>query len=107
MASRQDPLGPDADEAGPVPSSPTRSEPNRKATVSTSGDILIHSPVWFRAAANGGATYDFEPMFGAIEPFVRDVDLSVCRLDRWSQAVQADLESVRIRCRQTDQVVAG
>lgn len=56
-------------------------KPVRKATVSTSGDILIHSPVWYRAADNGGGKYDFGPMFGAIEPFVRDVDLSVCQLE--------------------------
>jgi len=81
LASGQDLLGLDADEAGLVPGSPTRPEPARKATVSTSGDILIHSPVWFRAAENGGGSYDFAPMFEAIEPFVRAVDLSVCQME--------------------------
>lgn len=55
--------------------------PPAKATVSTSGDILIHSPVWYRAIENGGGAYDFAPMFSAIEPFVRDVDLSICQME--------------------------
>ena len=55
--------------------------PPAKATVSTSGDILIHSPVWYRAIENGGGAYDFAPMFTAIEPYVRDVDLSVCQME--------------------------
>jgi poly-gamma-glutamate capsule biosynthesis protein CapA/YwtB (metallophosphatase superfamily) len=52
-----------------------------RATISTSGDILIHSPVWSRALANGGGKYDFSPMFGAIEPFVAGVDLAICHLE--------------------------
>ncbi len=63
------------------PSDPEKPEAPRKTTVSTSGDILIHSPVWYRAADNGGGTYDFSPMFGAIEPFVRGVGLSVCQME--------------------------
>ena len=63
------------------PLNPEKPEASRKTTVSTSGDILIHSPVWYRAADNGGGTYDFAPMFGAIEPFVRGVGLSVCQLE--------------------------
>ena len=72
------------DRKGPAaasPSNPGGSEAPQKATVSTSGDILIHSPVWYRAADNGGGSYDFAPMFGAIEPFVRGVGLSVCQLE--------------------------
>lgn len=55
--------------------------PPAEATVSTSGDILIHSPVWYRAIENGGGSYDFAPMFTAIEPYVRDVDLSICQME--------------------------
>lgn len=71
----------DLDGEGRSATSPSVPETPRKATVSTSGDILIHSPVWYRAASNGGGSYDFAPMFSAIEPFVRGVGLSVCQLE--------------------------
>ena len=61
---------------------PAKKERPRTATVSTSGDILIHSPVWYAALANGGgSTYDFSPMFTAIRPYVAGVDLSICHLE--------------------------
>jgi len=54
----------------------------RTATVSTSGDILIHSPVWYAAQANaGGSGYDFTPMFSAIRRYVAGADLAICHLE--------------------------
>jgi poly-gamma-glutamate synthesis protein (capsule biosynthesis protein) len=51
-------------------------------TIATSGDILIHSPVWYNALDNGGgSTYDFAPMFEAIRPWTEGVDLPVCHLE--------------------------
>lgn len=54
-----------------------------QVTISVSGDILIHSPVWQRALANSGdgATYDFAPMFEALKPIVKQADLAVCHLE--------------------------
>lgn len=52
-------------------------------TISVSGDLLIHSPVWQRALANGGdgSTYDFAPMFAALKGVVEQADLAICHLE--------------------------
>jgi len=49
--------------------------------ISVSGDILIHSPLYRRALANGGGKYDFRPMFRQIQPVIRGADLSICHLE--------------------------
>lgn len=47
-----------------------------------SGDILIHSPIWKRAAANaGGQGYDFRPMFAGISGLLGTVDMAICHLE--------------------------
>jgi hypothetical protein len=51
-------------------------------TVSVSGDLLIHSPVWERAAAlAGGGGYDFAPLFDELRPYVRGADLAFCHVE--------------------------
>jgi poly-gamma-glutamate capsule biosynthesis protein CapA/YwtB (metallophosphatase superfamily) len=71
----------DEDGDGEPADSPERPPPVR-LTVSASGDILIHSPVYARALANGGGSeYDFEPMFAPIEPRIRRADLSLCHVE--------------------------
>jgi Bacterial capsule synthesis protein PGA_cap len=53
-----------------------------RLTVSVSGDMLIHSPVWAQALAlGGGETYDFAPMFAELGPYVEGVDLALCHLE--------------------------
>ena len=48
-------------------------------TVSASGDILIHSPLWAKALQNGGgASYDFSPFFTEIAPWVAGAELALC-----------------------------
>ena len=48
-------------------------------TVSASGDILVHSPLWAKALENGGgSTYDFSPFFSEIAPWVAGADLALC-----------------------------
>lgn len=50
-------------------------------TISFSGDILAHSPVYQRAAVDGRATrrsYDFRPMFAQVKPLLSAPDLSIC-----------------------------
>jgi poly-gamma-glutamate synthesis protein (capsule biosynthesis protein) len=50
-------------------------------TVSASGDLLIHSPVWAQALENGGGDYDFSPFFEEIRPWVAGADLALCHLE--------------------------
>jgi poly-gamma-glutamate synthesis protein (capsule biosynthesis protein) len=51
-------------------------------TVSVSGDLLIHSPVYERARALGGGDgYDFAPMFKPVRPYVRGADLAFCHVE--------------------------
>jgi Bacterial capsule synthesis protein PGA_cap len=51
-------------------------------TLSFSGDLLIHSPVYFRALElGGGDAYDFAPMFKQIRPYVDAVDLAFCHVE--------------------------
>ena len=49
--------------------------------MSFTGDLLIHSPVWFQAQADGrssGQAYDFRPMFAQVKPALSAVDLAIC-----------------------------
>ena len=51
-------------------------------TVSVSGDLLIHSPVYERAQAlAGGNGYDFAPLFNRVRPYVREADLALCHVE--------------------------
>jgi hypothetical protein len=53
-----------------------------RLTVEASGDLLIHSPVWTRALANGGgSTYDFRPMLEPIKPYIEGADLALCHIE--------------------------
>lgn len=81
---------PGGDGPGPVPATSSAggtrpdSPPDRPEhfTVSTSGDILIHSPVWADALANGGgSSYDFTPMFEPIRRYLKGVDLAICHVE--------------------------
>jgi poly-gamma-glutamate synthesis protein (capsule biosynthesis protein) len=54
----------------------------RRATLAFTGDLLIHSPVYYRAQAlAGGGGYDFAPLFARIRPYVARADLAVCHLE--------------------------
>jgi hypothetical protein len=51
-------------------------------TVSASGDLLIHSPVWERALAlGGGSRYDFAPELAELRPYVADASLGICHVE--------------------------
>jgi poly-gamma-glutamate synthesis protein (capsule biosynthesis protein) len=58
-----------------------RAEEPVRFTVSVSGDILIHSPLWAAALANGGGRYDFAPFFAELRSYVADADLALCHLE--------------------------
>lgn len=51
-------------------------------TVSASGDLLIHTPVWERALAlGGGSHYDFAAELDEIRPYVAGADLALCHVE--------------------------
>ena len=57
-------------------------EETTEFTVSVSGDLLIHSPVFFQAQAlAGGAGYEFGPMLEQLRPYVKDADLAICHVE--------------------------
>jgi poly-gamma-glutamate synthesis protein (capsule biosynthesis protein) len=59
-----------------------REEQPVRLTVSVSGDLLIHSPVYDRALALGnGRDYDFTPLFEEIRPYVKEADLAICHVE--------------------------
>src|SRR5690606_959318 len=49
-------------------------------TMAFSGDVLIHTQVSARAAANGNP-YDFTPMFAPVSPIIESVDIAICHLE--------------------------
>lgn len=67
----------------PAAQTPPPAAPRRTSlTVAVSGDLLIHSPLWRRALADGGGRrYDFSPMFRVIRPYVRGADLAICHVE--------------------------
>ncbi len=67
----------------PAKSETSQAEPSpTEITIEANGDLLIHSPVFSRALANGGGRrYDFAPMFRYIKPIVKGADLSVCHVE--------------------------
>src|SRR5437588_1540193 len=57
-------------------------KPAVRITVEASGDLLIHSPVWEQALADGGGThYDFAALFKQIKPYIAHVDVPLCHME--------------------------
>ena len=51
-------------------------------TLSFTGDLLMHSPVYGRALAlGGGSEYDFAPLFAELRPYVEEPDLAFCHVE--------------------------
>jgi Bacterial capsule synthesis protein PGA_cap len=51
-------------------------------SVSVSGDLLIHSPLWERALVLGGGNhYDFAPELNQLKPYVARADLGICHVE--------------------------
>lgn len=66
----------------PTATAATSDEQPVRLRVAVSGDLLIHSPVFNRALANGGGRrYDFAPMFRYLVPYLREADLAVCHVE--------------------------
>jgi poly-gamma-glutamate synthesis protein (capsule biosynthesis protein) len=88
--------------SGSPASSPFEPEPKleppppRRFTIAATGDILIHSAVWERAAAyaQGSAhPFDFRPMFAKVAPLLRAADLAVCHIETPVSADDTGLSS--------------
>lgn len=69
----------------PAVTTPAKPKPKPRTvslTVAATGDFLIHSPVWQRAAAlAGGRGYDFRPMLRLIRPYIQGADLALCHVE--------------------------
>jgi Bacterial capsule synthesis protein PGA_cap len=64
------------------PQSSRTATPVVRFVVESSGDLLIHTPVWQRALAlGGGRHYDFAPLFARIGPYIRRADLPLCHVE--------------------------
>jgi len=80
-------VGTNAGDGGNAPTRRQAVKQQREAqqvhfTVSASGDLLIHSPVWERALAlGGGSRYDFAPELAELRPYVADASLGICHVE--------------------------
>ncbi len=78
---RAAPHGAQRGDANARPTTHRRQRPVR-FTVSVSGDLLIHEPVWERALALGGGThYDFGAELAELRPYVAHADLGICHVE--------------------------
>jgi poly-gamma-glutamate synthesis protein (capsule biosynthesis protein) len=56
--------------------------PVERFEISFSGDLLMHTPLLYRAQQNGGGgRYEFEPFFSEIKRWVKGPKLAVCHLE--------------------------
>ena len=68
-------------QGGGSPAPAPAAEPVR-LTIAASGDLLVHSPVFDRALANGGGgRYDFAPMFEGVRRWIEGSDLALCHVE--------------------------
>ena len=68
----------DTEDSAPAAGRPAEGLPDEptRLTIAASGDLLIHSPVFFQALANGGGErYEFRPMLAQVRRIVREADL--------------------------------
>lgn len=66
-------------------------------TVSGSGDILLHSPLWREGAAyakaDGRTGYDFDPMFAQVKQSIGAADIAICHQETPISATNKDLSA--------------
>ncbi|UIJ34480.1 CapA family protein [Allobranchiibius sp. GilTou73] len=66
-------------------------------TVTGSGDILLHSPLWREAAAYAKAAgrtgYDFDPMFVQVKSAISAADIAICHQETPISSTDADLSA--------------
>jgi poly-gamma-glutamate synthesis protein (capsule biosynthesis protein) len=64
---------------------PTTTAPPASFTLVATGDVLLHSPLWRQAEADGAATgvggMDFAPLLAGIRPTVEPADLAICHME--------------------------
>ena len=66
-----------------------------QVTVSGSGDILLHSPLWREASAiatrAGKSGFDFDPMFAPVKQAISSADVAICHQETPISATNDDL----------------
>jgi poly-gamma-glutamate capsule biosynthesis protein CapA/YwtB (metallophosphatase superfamily) len=74
--------------AGPpttTPATTTTAPPPREVTLVAAGDVLLHSPLWSQAAADGAAGgragRDFGPLMADVRGLISDADVAICHLE--------------------------
>ena len=72
---------------------PEEDGPLRSFSLAAAGDVLIHSPVSARAAANASSGYDFAPMFEHVAPLINEVDLGICHMETPVSRDNSDISS--------------
>lgn len=88
---------PSSGSAGSSSAGPSTSAAAKPAsvTVSGSGDILLHSPLWREAAAyakaDGRSGYDFDPMFANVRSAISASDLALCHQETPVSSTDTDL----------------
>ena len=50
-------------------------------TVLGAGDVLLHPPLWAQASKDGGARFDFNPIFAGVQARISKADLAICHLE--------------------------
>ena len=66
---------------GHAAAAPSADRRVRTFDIVASGDLLIHGPVWQRAAALGHGRYDFRPLLAGIRPIVSRAALAICHVE--------------------------
>lgn len=65
-----------------TPTTPTTPCPGTAClTITLTGDVLLHQPLWTQARRDGGGRYDFGRVLAAQRPFVTAGDLAFCHLE--------------------------
>lgn len=81
--------------ASPATTSGSKNTDVNSVTVSGSGDILVHSPLWREASAiakaAGQTGYDFDPMFTDVTSTISAADIAICHQETPISATNEDL----------------
>lgn len=68
----------------------------RSFTIAATGDVLLHSQLWERAAQNAQGSdqsYNFRPMFAQVRPVLSAADLAICHVETPLSANDQNLSS--------------
>jgi poly-gamma-glutamate capsule biosynthesis protein CapA/YwtB (metallophosphatase superfamily) len=82
VAGLSSPLAGRAALAPDIHAKPQVSAPSEQTfDIVASGDLLVHGPVWQRAAMLGHGRYDFRPLLARVRPIVKRAALALCHVE--------------------------